>query len=79
MGKMIDSVSRKFRISNHNDLPSCTKVSSEFCMHKMSCDMLQKLVLYAADGTPLIASRPLHSYLSLAPSGSCLRLDYEES
>ena len=47
-------------------------------MHKVSCDMLQKLVLYAADGTPLIASRPLHSYLSLAPSGSCLRLDYED-
>jgi hypothetical protein len=61
VGKVVDSVSRKFKISNQNDQPTCSK----------------RLVLYAADGTVLLASRPLHTYLALAPSGSSVRLGYE--
>ena len=72
----MDSVARKYNISGHGDVSDSKVGIGSISIPLLLYIFWQKLMLFAPDGTVLLPSRTLNSYLELLPSGSSIAIDY---
>lgn len=69
-------MARKFNISDRGNISHSKVGIRSITMALLMYIFWQKLILFAPDGTALLPSRTLDSYLELLPSGSSIAMDY---